>query len=110
MLAANSKDKPTLAGWQLGLLGKLCAEKAGNANANEPQESQWGPFWAVSLLASTAMLTPQIPPSLPVRTSSASADAGATSAAHTAIKLSKAATRLHKGNVDGVMGLVTPRL
>jgi hypothetical protein len=51
-----------------------------------------------------AVFTRQSPPNLPVRTSSASIDAGALSADNTAKKLRKAATRLHKGKTDGDNG------
>ena len=55
-----------------------------------------------SAVVALAMFTKQSPPSLPVRTSSASMDAGATKADNTAKQLWKAATRRHKGRVAEV--------
>ena len=70
----------------------------------EPHNSQCVPaFDALPLPASTpsvldddAVLTTHTPPSLPVRTSSASMDAGATSAENRARKLRKAANLAHR--------------
>lgn len=63
--------------------------------------SQCDPAGTASPAALLAVFTRQTPPSLPVRTSSASIEAGATKADNTAKKLRKAATRLHKGRVEG---------
>lgn len=54
---------------------------------------------AISAAVALAVFTKQSPPSLPVRTSSASMDAGATKADNTARKLRKAAKRRHNGRV-----------
>jgi hypothetical protein len=78
--------------------------KDGKTRANEPHMSQCDPAGAASPAALLAVFTRQIPPSLPVRTSSASIEAGALSADNTARKLRKAATRLHKGKTDGDNG------
>ena len=57
---------------------------------------------AISAAVALAVFTKQSPPSLPVRTSCASMDAGATKADNTAKQLRKAATRRHKGRVAEV--------
>ena len=76
----------------------------GNAKPIKPHSSQCEPAWAVPLSVelpestteNVAVLTAQMPPSLPVRTSSASMDAGATNAEKTASKLRRAARRDQK--------------
>ena len=107
MRAAKSKHKTTPATCWLGVLGNACAAKGGKAKAREPHESQCDPAGTASPLlplppSPKAVLTEQTPPNLPVRTSSASANAGETSADTTATKLKKAAMRFHNGNVGRV--------
>ena len=99
--AAKSNGKSMPATCSPGWLGKVCALKDGKTRANEPHMSQCDPAGTASPAALLAVFTRQTPPSLPVRTSSASIEAGATSADNTATKLRKAATRLHKGRVEG---------
>ncbi len=81
----------------------------GGANPMEPHQSQCEPACGTSLepaselLAETALAL-QRPPSLPVRTSSASKDTGATNADSTARKPNQAAKRAHTdsgGREDG---------
>src|SRR2546427_12599672 len=81
----------------------------GNAIPNEAHQSQCTPAFAAlpsltSRLMAEVSLTLQRPPSLPLRTSSASMDTGASKADSTARKLRKAARRAHTasgGRDDG---------
>lgn len=96
---SNEKARPATC-WP-GWLGRGCAVKGGKAKANEPHESQCEPAGVTSPLPSVGVLTKHSPPSLPVRTSSASMAAGPMSAANTATKLRKAAMLFHRGRFDG---------
>ena len=92
--------------------GTAASGSAGNTKAREPQRSQRMPVdaspSAESLPASEeAVLTLQMPPSLPVLTSCASMDTGAHNAAATARKLNQVARRAHivsVGRVEGKCG------
>jgi hypothetical protein len=90
--------------WVPGAQGMLATGKGGSTRPNEPHSSQCEPaFGRLPLPESAASGEPgdavvrvQMPPSLPVRTSCASMDAGATNADRTARKLRNAAKRAHK--------------
>lgn len=108
MAAARTNGKSMPASCWPGWLEINGPPKGGKTNANEPHMSQCAPAGAASPAMSAAValavFARQSPPSLPVRTSSASIDAGAISADNTAKKLRKAATRRHKGLTDGDNG------
>ena len=98
--ALASAGKFTVATWVPGKQGMAATCSAGSARPTEPHRSQCMPAWAglpslESESPAEAVLTEQIPPSLPARTSWASMDTGATNADSTARKLSQAARRAH---------------
>jgi hypothetical protein len=104
MAAARTNGKSIPESCWSGWLGIDGPAKGGKTKANELHISQCEPAGAaspaISAAVALAVLTKQSPPSLPVRTSSASMDAGATKADNTARKLKKAAMRLHKGRTE----------
>ena len=106
MAAARTNGKSIPESCWSGWLGIDGPEKGGKPKANEPHMWQCEPAGAaspaISAAVALAMFTKQSPPSLPVRTSSANMDAGATKADNTAKQLRKAATRRHKGRVAEV--------
>ncbi len=91
--------------WLPGEHGIAATGKGGNTNPVDAQRSQRNPDCGASLspesaLAVEAVLTLQMPPSLPVRTSCASMATGATNADKTARKASHAARRTQMEAVE----------
>ncbi len=94
------------ANWVPGSQGMLATGKAGNTRPSAPHKSQCEPAGASPLanpprppssaLLAARLLSVQMPPNLPLRTSCASMDAGAASAEKTARKLRMTAKRAHK--------------
>ena len=98
--AATSAGKSTAATCWPAKQGMAETASGGNAQPSEPHKSQCEPACGaspepVSELLLEAALRLQMPPSWPVRTSSASMDTGASNADSTARKLKKAARHAH---------------
>lgn len=116
------KDAGRTASWKTAAIAVMGTGKTpawsgdGKPGPVEPHRSQCMPAWAglpslESESPAEAVLTEQIPPSLPARTSWASMDTGATNADSTARKPSQAARRAHtEGARQDDGGWNTPEL